>query len=128
MQKISCLDLAENMIAMAQEKLAAYPRVSYVLGDFNAIEGDEAYDVVVSSLALHHLVTDADKQQFYRRINCSLRPGGVFYNADVVLGTSCFLQQAYMQQWRAFMCRNVSRKKSSASGFPITKLKIVQQS
>jgi tRNA (cmo5U34)-methyltransferase len=108
--EVSCLDVAENMIAMAREKLAAYPRITYVRGDFNAIEGDESYDVVVSSLALHHLATDAEKHQFYGRIHQSLRPSGVFYNADLVLGTSSFLQQLYMQQWRAFMCRSVSRE------------------
>jgi tRNA (cmo5U34)-methyltransferase len=63
------------------------------LAVFNAVEGDVTYDVVVSSLALHHLVTDAGKRQFYRRINRSLRPGGVFYSANVVLGASCFLQR-----------------------------------
>jgi tRNA (cmo5U34)-methyltransferase len=106
--EVSCLDTAVNMIAIAQGKLADYPRVSYVLGDFTAMAGDETYDVVVSSLALHHLPADADKQRFYRRIYHSLRPGGVFYNADVVLGTSDYLQRVYMQQWRAFMCRNIS--------------------
>lgn len=116
--EVSCLDMAENMIAMAQQKLAAYPQVSFIVGDFNVIEGDESYDVVVSSLALHHLATDADKRQFYHRINSSLRSGGVFYNADVVLGTSSFLQQVYMQQWRAFMSRNISLEEIERKWIP----------
>ena len=106
--QLSCLDLAANMIAMAREKLAGYPRVSFILGDFTAMAEGETYDVVVSSLALHHLAADAEKRQFYRRIYLSLRPGGVFYNADAVLGTSDFLQRMYMRQWRAFMGRNIS--------------------
>jgi tRNA (cmo5U34)-methyltransferase len=106
--EVACLDVAENMIAMAREKLAGHQKLTYIRGDFNAIESNETYDVVVSSLALHHLVTDIEKRQFYGQINRSLRSGGVFYNADLVLGTSSFLQQVYMHQWRAFMCRSVS--------------------
>ena len=106
------------MIAMARQKLASYPRVSYVQGDFTAMAGGETYDVVVSSLALHHLAADAEKRRFYRRIYLSLRLNGVFYNADAVLGTSGFLQQVYMQQWRAFMCRGISREEVEAKWIP----------
>jgi tRNA (cmo5U34)-methyltransferase len=102
---VTCLDLAENMIAMAQAKLALYQNVRYVVGDFNAFDGK--YDVVLSSLALHHLATDDDKRNFYRRIYDSLTLGGIFYNADVVLGSSDFLQAMYMNQWRTFMARSV---------------------
>ena len=115
---VTCLDLAENMIAMAREKLADYPRVAYLQGNFSAMEGDETYDVVVSSLALHHLMTDDDKRQFNRRIYLSLRPGGVFYNADVVLGSSSFLQQMYIQQWRVFMCRNIAPEEVERKWIP----------
>jgi len=107
--QVICLDLAGNMIAMAQAKLAHYPGVRYVVSDFNAFDFYGKYDVVVSSLALHHLVTDEDKRNFYRRIYNALPSGGVFYNADVVLGSSDFLQDVYMKQWLNFMSREVSQ-------------------
>src|ERR1700730_4166941 len=116
--QVTCLDLAENMIAMAKAKLANYPHVRYVASDFNRFNIDGKYDVVVSSLALHHLVTDDDKQQFYRRIHRSLAPGGVFYNADVVLASSDDLQKKYMDQWRAFMQRTISREEIEAKWIP----------
>jgi tRNA (cmo5U34)-methyltransferase len=43
------------------------------------------------------------------RIYNSLKSGGVFYNADIVPGSSDFLQDVYMKQWRNFMNRNVSQ-------------------
>jgi tRNA (cmo5U34)-methyltransferase len=92
--------------------------VRYVAGDFNNFDLDGNYDVVVSSLALHHLVRNDDKRQLYRRIYGSLRSGGVFYNADVVLGSSDFLQAVYMQQWRIFMGRNVSREEIEGKWIP----------
>ena len=115
---LTCLDLAENMVAMARAKLARYPLVRYVVGDFNAFDFDGEYDVVVSSLALHHLVTNEDKRQFYRRIYKSLVSGGVFYNADVVLGSSDFLQDVYMEQWRNFMSRKVSQNEIEGKWIP----------
>jgi len=116
--QVTCLDLAENMIAMAREKLARHQHVHYAAGDFNTLDLHGSYDVVLSSLALHHLVTDDDKRHFYRRIHGALRSGGVFYNADIVLGSSDFLQTVYMQQWRTFMSRNVSREEIELRWIP----------
>jgi tRNA (cmo5U34)-methyltransferase len=107
--QVTCIDLAENMIAMARAKLVRYPLVRYVVGDFKTFDFNEEYDVVVSSLALHHLVTNEDKRHFYRRIYNALSSGGIFYNADVVLGSSNFLQDVYMEHWRNFMSHNVSK-------------------
>lgn len=105
---ITCVDLAENMIAAAKAKLARHSGVEYVVGNFRTFSFDRTYDVVVSSLALHHLVTDAEKRDFYKRIFDGLPNGGVFFNADVVLGSNDLLQSMYMSEWRSFMCRNLS--------------------
>jgi tRNA (cmo5U34)-methyltransferase len=116
--QVTCLDLAENMITMARAKLRRHPQVQYAVCDFNRFDLDRNYDAVVSSLSLHHLVTNDDKREFYRRIYESLRPGGVFYNADVVLGSSDFLQALYMRQWLAFMRRNVSDEEIETKWIP----------
>jgi tRNA (cmo5U34)-methyltransferase len=116
--QVTCIDLAENMVAMARTKLARYPLVRYVVGDFNAFDFDGEYDVVVSSLALHHLVTNEDKRRVYGRIYKSLASGGVFYNADVVRGSSDFLQNVYMNQWRVFVSRNVPEDELEGKWIP----------
>jgi tRNA (cmo5U34)-methyltransferase len=113
---VTCLDLAENMIEMARVKLGQHAR--YLVDDLNTFAFDAEYDVVVSSLALHHLVTDADKLGFYRQIYDALAPGGVFYNADVVLGSSDALQAMYMRKWQAFMLKNVSREEMEHTWLP----------
>lgn len=43
-----------------------------------------------------HLTTDEDKIVFYKKIYKVLNLGGVFYNADVVLGSSKYLQDIFM--------------------------------
>ena len=73
-----------------------------------AEEFDKKYDVIVSSLALHHLESDEDKKMFYQKIYNALNKNGVFYNADVVLSSNEHLQELYMAKWKAFMNKNVS--------------------
>jgi tRNA (cmo5U34)-methyltransferase len=116
--RITCLDLAENMIAMAKLKLAGCADTRFQVGDFNHYTFDDPYDVIVSSLALHHLVTDADKIDFYRKIQAALHPRGVFYNADVVLGANEHLQNGYMEKWKAFMRRQVAEEEIARKWIP----------
>lgn len=105
--RITCLDFADNMLQMAGGKLGNGPGLKYVLADIRTYDFDRAYDVVASSLALHHLPTDEDKKTFYTKVSRALRPGGFFYNADVVLGQSDAWQHSYMEKWKEFMRRSV---------------------
>jgi tRNA (cmo5U34)-methyltransferase len=116
--RVTCVDLAENMISAAKTKLARYPSVEYIVADFYGFDFRDKYDVIASSLALHHLLTDKDKQDFYRRIYESLNPGGVFYNADVVLASNQHLQSLYLSEWRKFMNRKVSKKEIEGKWIP----------
>jgi len=116
--RVTCLDLAENMIEMAKLKLAGVPDTRFQVGDFRDYHFDDTYDVVVSSLALHHLVTDGEKIDFYRKIYAALRPQGVFYNADVILGSSPYLQAAYLEKWHEFMRKQVSEEEITHKWLP----------
>lgn len=116
--QVTCLDVAENMIAIARRKLVAHPLVNYTTVDFNDFEFCGKYDAIVSSLALHHLLTDGDKTKFYRRIYGSLNSGGVFYNADVVLASNDFLQALYMGEWRRFMGKSLSADEIEGKWIP----------
>jgi tRNA (cmo5U34)-methyltransferase len=116
--RVMCLDIAEGMIAMAKIKLAGHANTRYIASDINTHRFDGSYDAVVSSLALHHLVTDEDKQRIYRRIHESLAPGGVFYNADVVLGSTDSLQAMNMRQWIAFMRKHISQEEIDGKWIP----------
>lgn len=115
---ITCLDLAENMIEISKHKLIDFSGIRYQVGDFRNYKFDDTYDVVVSSLALHHLVTDDDKIEFYRKIYKSLRPNGVFYNADVILGSNEKLQETYMEKWKSFMKQYVSEEEIDNKWLP----------
>ncbi|MEW6381196.1 MAG: class I SAM-dependent methyltransferase [bacterium] len=117
--RITCIDLAHNMIEMARMKLADYADdICFQVGNFCDYEFDRTYDVAVSSLALHHLETNEDKKAFYGNIYENLRPGGVFYNADIVLGSSDYLQDMYLRKWKAFMNREASEEEIEKKWIP----------
>ncbi len=116
--KISCIDIAENMIRMAQIKLKDYTDIEYYTGDFSEFNFKEKYDVIVSSLALHHIKTDEDKKSFYSKIYSALKEGGVFLNSDVVLGSNEKLNQLYREKWINFMLLNLPEKEVREKWLP----------
>lgn len=103
--KITCVDIAEKMLEIAREKIGG--DITCIQADLNEFEFFEKYDLIVSSLALHHLENDGDKFAFYKKIFSSLNQNGVFINADVVLGSDVEIQDMYMKKWKEFMRKNV---------------------
>jgi tRNA (cmo5U34)-methyltransferase len=106
--RIHCVDIAENMIEVAKQKLSGHQDISFEIADLSNYSLTDSYDVALSSLTLHHLVTDKDKINFYTKIYHSLKPGGVFYNADLVLGSNELIQENNMLHWKQFMRKAVS--------------------
>jgi len=91
--EVTCLDLSENMIKIAKNKLSQYKSIEYIIGDFTETEITEKYDAIISSLALHHIPNDKEKQEMYQAIYEALNKNGVFYNADVILGNSTYNEE-----------------------------------
>ncbi|MFW9989515.1 MAG: GNAT family N-acetyltransferase [Candidatus Odinarchaeota archaeon] len=106
--KLTMIDVSENMIELAKKKLSGFNNVEFFLDDFNTLSFTAQYDVIISSLALHHLRSDEDKVQFYTKIYDALNQGGVFYNLDNILGSSNYLQDMYIKQWTDFLRNNYS--------------------
>ncbi|MBA2348502.1 MAG: class I SAM-dependent methyltransferase [Solirubrobacterales bacterium] len=84
--RLTLLDGAPAMVEAAAAALG--PRtVASVVQDFGAPLPAGPFDAVVSALAIHHL-DDAGKRSLYDRAFEVLRPGGVFVNAEQVLGAT----------------------------------------
>jgi tRNA (cmo5U34)-methyltransferase len=116
--RITCVDFSEKMIAAAKIKLKNLKGIDYRIEDFYDVEFDRKYDVAVSSLAIHHLVKDADKKRFYGKIFGCLNKGGVFFNADNVLGSNGHTQKVYIEKWVDFMRKSISRKEIDRKWLP----------
>jgi tRNA (cmo5U34)-methyltransferase len=123
------LDVGAGTGLMASMVGAAYPKARFELLDASAAMLGEAkqvlvgrvdavhvadmtqglpegpFDAVVSALAIHHL-EDEDKRALFGRVHEVLRPGGVFVNAEQVLGPTPELAELYVQTWQR-MCREL---------------------
>jgi len=104
---IVCLDIASKMIEIAKYKMSGRKNTEFIVGDFSKIEFKEPFDVVVSSLALHHIQTDEEKKEFYTKIYKVLTNSGQFLNADVVLATTDYQQNINMNRWIDYMNKSV---------------------
>lgn len=91
--KVTCLDLSENMIEIAKDKLSDYEKIEYIVGDFTQMQIETKYDVILSSLALHHIPNDEEKESMYKDIYEALEKDGVFLNADVIKANSNYNEE-----------------------------------
>ncbi|HVG27377.1 MAG TPA: methyltransferase domain-containing protein [Acidobacteriaceae bacterium] len=97
--RLELIDSSGLMLEKARERFAGDARVSFELRDYarTAIPG---CDAVVSALSIHHL-EDEEKRALFGRAYEALAPGGVFINADQVLGPTAGLEEQYKQRWLA---------------------------
>lgn len=98
MQKVEAaslylLDESPDMLAKAQQRLVRYDPKIFIQPMTEPLP-DVSFHAVISSLAIHHLV-DEEKIDLFKRIHQSLAPGGVFINAEQILGSSEWHQQLY---------------------------------
>ncbi len=97
---IVLLDISADMLAVARERLGRYPNgFDFVVSDYaqpGSIQGN--YDLVISSLSIHHLTAD-EKRTLFKNIAAHLNPGGCFINADQVLGETPDIEASYKAFW-----------------------------
>ncbi|MDD5688123.1 MAG: class I SAM-dependent methyltransferase [Elusimicrobia bacterium] len=110
---VTCVDIAKSMLEMAKNKLKKYKNVKYWCVDITKFDYSPKYDVIISSLVLHH-IEEKDKYKFYKKIYNSLKQNGVFYTADFVLGSNPHLQKMYLSRWEEFLRRNWNEQQIKA--------------
>jgi tRNA (cmo5U34)-methyltransferase len=90
--KITLVDISEEMLNIAKNRLKQYPNIEYNLSDYSKQLPAGNFDLIVSSLSIHHL---SDKS----KIKEILYPNGIFINADQILGKSKDIEQTYNSMW-----------------------------
>ena len=96
------VDLSESMLGIAKERFAGRNEVRYITGDFSSVDFAGRYDLICSALSIHHL-EQGDKRRLYKKIFDHLHPGGIFVNADQVLGETPAINQRYLAYWDEFL-------------------------
>ena len=99
-QQLYLLDASSEMLARAQSRLAAWHPVAKVQSLMAPLP-EGPFDTVISALAIHHLQDD-EKRDLFSRVRDVLPPGGVFINAEQILGPTPKHQRLYEEtHWEA---------------------------
>lgn len=93
------VDVSEAMLEQARQRFRAEPaRFRFHALDFSEEPLWGEYDAAVSALSIHH-VSDGAKQLVFKRVYDVLCEGGVFINADQVLGPTPEIDKRYHEAW-----------------------------
>lgn len=98
---ITVVDFSPEMLEITSQKLNT-PLLTPVESAFESLDLPEGqFDLVISSIAVHHL-SDPEKARLFHRIYTWLRPGGFFVLGDQVMGANQRLHQADLLHYEAY--------------------------
>ena len=92
------IDISEEMLSIAKKRFKKNRNFKYILGDYLKIDFEESFDIIISSLSIHHL-EDKDKKILYSKVYEILNNDGIFLNADQVLAPSTENEYIYQKNW-----------------------------
>jgi len=97
--RITLTDISGAMLSKARERFSAEPgNFEFVSADYSVEQIPGEFDVIISALSIHHL-TNTLKQRLFSIIFNMLPSGGVFINADQVLGQTPEIDDLYRKTW-----------------------------
>lgn len=96
--QITLTDISEPMLHKARERFGDNTRLKFIQNDYINEDIPGKYDVVISALSLHHS-TPQELLSVFRKLSHVLKDGGLFINADQILGDTPEIEQAYERAW-----------------------------
>jgi len=103
---VTLIDLSKPMLDRAQQRISdvSTGTITTIQGDIREIElGTEQYDIVLAAAVLHHLRTDNEWTNVFKKIYDSLRPGGGFWIFDLVTHTIPQIQEHIWKQYGEYL-------------------------
>ena len=97
---LTLVDISAEMLSHAEQRFIDddLSRVTLQVLDYRRDTLKGVYDLVISALSIHHL-PDNDKAALFQTIHGLLEPGGMFVNADQVLGENPMAEQLCRRMW-----------------------------
>lgn len=119
--KLTLIDLSEKMLQQAKDRLKDVSEIEYIIADYTKHKFEQTFDIIISSLSIHHLI-DEEKRELYKKIFSLLNKGGIFVNADQVLGHTEFIESLYKNDWSEKIEASGLTKQQLAEAYERTKL------
>jgi tRNA (cmo5U34)-methyltransferase len=114
--RITLVDASPEMLGVARRRFSDEPeRFKFRIVDYAREPLPGEYDAVVSALSIHHLDGNG-KRELFRKLYGMLCNGGVFANADQVLGSTPEIEARYRETWLRQVCeRGVAEEDLAAA-------------
>lgn len=97
--QMDLIDVAQSSLQVCQTRLGNGARFRFRALDFRNLDHpDDSADLVISSIAVHHLDGE-EKRQLFARLFRILRPGGLFAYADQHAGVTEGVNQRHRVHW-----------------------------
>lgn len=96
--EFTLIDMSEEMLKVAKSRFEDFNNFKYIIADYTTHDFEKSFDLIVSSLSIHHL-EDNDKEKLYKKIYNALNEDGIFLNADQVIGPTHKLDKDYQMNW-----------------------------
>ncbi|MDY6892929.1 MAG: class I SAM-dependent methyltransferase [Chloroflexota bacterium] len=98
---IQAVDISEECLNECQQRLTE-GTIKYIKADFKDIEfGENSFDLIMSSIALHHL-DDREKEQFFQKLFLWQAPNGILTFCDQFRGETDRLYHQHLDTWKSF--------------------------
>lgn len=95
---VTLIDMASEMMDVARGRFKDKKNIKYIIRDYADYDFKDTFDAVISAMSIHHL-SHADKRRLFANIYNRLKPGGVFVNAEQVLGSTDAIESYYKKEW-----------------------------
>lgn len=106
------IDRDEGMLAACARRLARVPALELIDADFASVLLPPC-DLIVATLALHHLRTARGKQAFFRRCFEALAPSGALITGDCHPSSTGSLAKSERKHWIAHLRSSYSASRAS---------------
>ncbi len=103
--KYTLLDASQEMLNLCQQQFKG-SKVEYVTSYFQDYDFKaDDYDLIVAGFSLHHCDSE-EKKSLFKKINRSLKKGGVFSCADLMISKNSPEHPKLLENWKTFVNSN----------------------
>lgn len=96
------VDISEQSVSACRQRLPIETKKQFLVEDFRQLHfEDESFELITSSISLHHL-TSPEKRELFRRCFDWLTPGGILTYCDQFSAEAEDIYQRNMQRWKSY--------------------------
>ncbi len=107
--RVTLVDLSDNMLNEARMRFKDNANINYLNEDYITNQYSEKFDIIMSSLSIHHLNSE-EKKNIYDKYVGLLNDGGIFVNADLIKDVDSDVEKLFYKKCDDLILKNVSKE------------------